>query len=91
MNLKLLDLTNIAILILIIIFVVLLFSNNISRERYDADPQILYADYRMIPEFPTADHFASSRWPRYNLTSDNDPFSPYYPYYGIAPYFEGGQ
>lgn len=84
------DLNTLIFIFGIIVILILVFQSQ-NKEKYDPDPQIVYADYRMIPEFPTADHFASSKWPRYDLTSDHDPFSPYYPYYGTPPYFEGGQ
>ena len=59
---------------------ILFFSPNniLKNEKYNLG--VNYADPRMIPEYPTYDNLAHSNvWTRYDLESDSDIFSPYYP------------
>ena len=78
------------IFLLVVVAIIFLFIFNCrgSQEPYDPDPQITYASPGMIPEFPTADHFQRNNWTRYDMDSDNYPYSPYNnpSYSDITPY-----
>lgn len=59
----------------VVLLIVLLFVGRIGyNENYCCGEQV-YSD----PEFPTYDHYGTNKWVRYNVSSDNFPFSPYYP------------
>lgn len=68
----------ISVLFLVAIVMILLASQNTQSEKYCCGEQT-YTD----PEFPTYDHYGTNKWVRYDLTSDNFPFSPYAP---MGPY-----
>lgn len=78
----------IIIVFALIILIVIIFSSRGEKCPHRSEKYSLgvnYADPRLIPEYPTYDHLAHSNvWTRYDLESDKDIYSPYFPCWDCA-------
>ena len=76
------------IIFLLLVCVLVLFYKTLTYNKKKNESYCsanMYADPRLIPEYPTYDHYRRNNWTRYDLKSDDDPFSPYFKY-GPIPY-----